>query len=153
MTNISSGDIIVKIGNSVNLLCSAEGEPPISFRWEKDNKAMKSFSRTEKPYHSSTLFVRVKDQSDFGEYTCHIQDRFTTVSHTIRLLNISGNQTIHTVYNYTSNEGACFFKTNSLNQFGVIDKCTQMNSRDIYSLQLALISKFTMDSYLKREIA
>ena len=77
-----------EIGDSVNLLCAAEGEPPISFRWEKDKTAIKSFIETEKPYHSSLLVVKVKDLSSFGEYICLIRDRFSNVSHTIRVGNI-----------------------------------------------------------------
>jgi len=85
LTNISSRDVKAEIGESVNLLCSAEGEPPVSFRWEKDKKATKSFTQIENPYHGSFLLVKIKDQSGFGEYICSIRDRFETVSYTIRV--------------------------------------------------------------------
>ena len=35
LTNMSSGDIKAKEGDLVNLLCSAQGEPPITFSWKK----------------------------------------------------------------------------------------------------------------------
>ena len=92
LSNISSRDVSAEIGKSVNLLCSAEGEPPISFRWEKEKTAMKSFTEIEKPYHSSFLVVKIEDQSSFGEYVCHIRDRYKTVSHKIQIWN-TGNRT------------------------------------------------------------
>ena len=86
LTNISSGDVKAEIGDTVNLLCSAEGEPPVSFQWQKDKTATKSFTEIKKPYHASLLVVKIKDQSAFGEYICHIRDRFETVSYTIQIL-------------------------------------------------------------------
>ena len=85
LTKISSGDIKAKEGDLVNLLCSAQGEPPITFSWKKDQKPMKSFTETEKPHRSSFLVVTVKDQISFGKYICHIKDRFQSTTHTISI--------------------------------------------------------------------
>ena len=86
MTKISSGDIKAKEGDLVNLLCSAQGEPPITFSWEKDQKPMQSLMEIEKPHRSSLLVVTVKDQTSFGKYICHIRDRFkSTTTHTISI--------------------------------------------------------------------
>ena len=83
LTNMSSGDIQAKEGDLVNLLCSAQGEPPITFSWEKDQKPLESLTETEKPHRSSFLVVKVKDETSFGKYICHIQDRLQTTVHTI----------------------------------------------------------------------
>ena len=80
---MSSGDIIAKEGDLVNLLCSAQGEPPITFSWEKDQTSLENFVETEKPYRSSFLVVTLKDQTSFGKYICHIRDRFHIITHTI----------------------------------------------------------------------
>ena len=91
MTEISSGDIKAKEGDLVNLLCSAQGEPPITFTWKKDQKSLESFTEIEKPHRSSLLVVTVKDQTSFGEYICHIQDRFQSTTHTISIKKDTGN--------------------------------------------------------------
>jgi hypothetical protein len=83
LTNMSSGDIKAKQGDLVNLLCSAPGEPPIIFSWEKDHKPLESFFEKYKPHRSSFLVVTVKDQTSFGKYICHIRDRFKNTTHTI----------------------------------------------------------------------
>ena len=83
LTKISSGDIKAKEDDLVNLLCSAQGEPPITFSWEKDQKSLESFTETEKPHRSSLLVVTVKEQTSFGKYICHIRDRFQSTTHTI----------------------------------------------------------------------
>ena len=83
LTKISSGDIKAKEGDLVNLLCSAQGEPPITFSWEKDRKSLNSLMEIEKPHRSSLLVVTVKDQTSFGEYICHIRDRFQSTNHSI----------------------------------------------------------------------
>ena len=82
---MSSGYIKAKKGDLVNLLCSAQGEPPITFSWEKDQKSLKSQCvEVENPHHcSSLLTVTVKDEKSFGKYTCHIRDRFQSTTHTI----------------------------------------------------------------------
>ena len=72
----SSGDIKAKEGDVVNLLCSAQGEPPITFKLGENRKPLESFMEKEKPHCSSLLVVTVKDQTSFGKYTCHIRDRF-----------------------------------------------------------------------------
>ena len=82
LTNISSSDIKAKEGDLVNLLCSAQGEPPITFSWKKDQKSLDSFMEKEQPHRSSLLLVKVKDESSFGKYTC-IRDRFQSTVHTI----------------------------------------------------------------------
>jgi hypothetical protein len=91
LTKISSGDIKAKEGDLVNLLCSAQGEPPITFTWKKDQKSLESFTEIEKPHRSSLLVVTVKDQTSFGEYICHIQDRFQSTTHTISIKKDTGN--------------------------------------------------------------
>ena len=93
LTNMSNGDIIAKQGDLVNLLCSAQGEPPVSFTWEKDQKPLESFMENDKPRHSSLLAVTLKDQASFGKYICHIQDRFQSTTHTVRVskVNQTGN--------------------------------------------------------------
>ena len=85
LTNMSSGDIKAKEGDLVNLLCSAQGEPPITLSWEKDQKPLESFVEKEKPHRSSFLVVKVKDETSFGKYVCHIQDRFQSTTHTISI--------------------------------------------------------------------
>ena len=82
---MSSSDIKAKEGDLVNLLCSAQGEPPITFYWEKDKKTMESFIVKENPLHSSLLVLTMKDEASFGKYICHIRDRFqkTGIAHTI----------------------------------------------------------------------
>jgi hypothetical protein len=49
LTNMSSGDIKAKQGDLVNLLCSAQGEPPIIFSWEKDTSHWKVSSKSTSP--------------------------------------------------------------------------------------------------------
>ena len=85
LTKISSGDIKAKEGDLVNLLCSAEGEPPITFSWEKDQNPLESFIEKDKPHRSSFLVVTVKDQTSFGKYICHIRDRFQSTTHSISI--------------------------------------------------------------------
>ena len=91
LTKISSGDIKAKEGDLVNLLCSAQGEPPITFSWEKDQKPLESFIEKDEPHRSSFLVVTVKDQTSFGKYICHIRDRFKSTTHTISILKDTGN--------------------------------------------------------------
>ena len=74
---MSSGNIKTKVGDLVNLLCSAQGEPPISFMWKKGQEILTSFSETQKPHHSSLLVLRIKDNDDFGKYICHIREYFS----------------------------------------------------------------------------
>jgi hypothetical protein len=93
LTKISSGDIKAKEGDLVNLLCSAEGELPITFSWEKDQKPLESFIEKDKPHRSSFLVVTVKDQTNFGKYICHIRDRFQSTTHTISIQKDTGNTT------------------------------------------------------------
>ncbi|CAB3990869.1 receptor-type tyrosine- phosphatase S-like isoform X2 [Paramuricea clavata] len=83
LTKMSSGDIKAKEGDLVNLMCSAQGEPPITFSWEKDQKPLDSIVEIEKPHRSSFLVVTVEDQSSFGKYICHIRDRFQSTTYTI----------------------------------------------------------------------
>jgi hypothetical protein len=91
LTNISSRDIKAKEGDLVNLLCSAQGEPPITFTWEKDQKSLESFFEKYKPHRSSLLVVTVEDQTSFGKYICHIRDRFQSTTHTISIKKDTGN--------------------------------------------------------------
>ena len=80
----SSADIKAKESDLVNLLCSVQGEPPITFNWEKDQKTLESFMEKEQPHRSTLLVVKIKGESSFGNYTCHIRDRFqSTTTYTI----------------------------------------------------------------------
>ncbi|XP_028402403.1 uncharacterized protein LOC114525343 [Dendronephthya gigantea] len=92
LTNMSSGDVMAKEGDLVNLLCSAQGEPPITFSWEKDGKPLESFIEKNTPYRSSVLVVTIKDEKSFGKYICNIQDRFTKTAHTISVVKLTGAQ-------------------------------------------------------------
>ncbi|CAB4022221.1 Receptor-type tyrosine- phosphatase delta, partial [Paramuricea clavata] len=86
LTKISSGDIKAKEGELVNLLCSAQGELPITFTWEKDQQPLESLVKIKQPHRSSFLVVTVKDQTSFGKYICLIRDRFKcTTTHTISI--------------------------------------------------------------------
>jgi hypothetical protein len=93
---MSSDNITANVGELVNLLCSAQGEPPITFTWKKDQRRLDSFTESQKPHRSSILVVRVKDSGFFGKYICHIQDRFGSTTHTIWILRVSdtGNSSI-----------------------------------------------------------
>ena len=98
-TNISSGDTKAKEGDLVNLLCSAQGEPPITLSWEKDQKPLESFAVVnEEPYRSSLLVVKVKDETSFGEYICDIRDRYESATHTILVEKETGKNCIHSIY-------------------------------------------------------
>ena len=82
LRRISSTKIHAMIGDTVNLLCAVRGEPPITLRWEKDKRKMESYVETEKPHRSSILSVKLSNQTSYGEYICHIQDRFSNTTHT-----------------------------------------------------------------------
>ena len=94
---MSSSDIRAKEGDLVNLLCSAQGELPITFAWGKGNKTLDSFTETKTPLRSSLLVVTVKDETSFGKYICHIRDRFQTAEHLIWIQRIEG------IYSYEDN--------------------------------------------------
>ena len=83
LPNMSSGDIKAKEGDLVSLLCSAQGKLPITFSWKKDRKLLKSFTVTDKRYRISFLVVKVKDETSFGKYICHMKDSFNSTNHTI----------------------------------------------------------------------
>ncbi|CAB4019823.1 Down syndrome cell adhesion molecule homolog isoform X2 [Paramuricea clavata] len=86
LTKISSGDIKAKEGELVNLLCSAQGELPITSTWEKDQQPLESLVKIKQPHRSSFLVVTVQDQTSFGKYICLIRDRFkSTTTHTISI--------------------------------------------------------------------
>ena len=87
----SSSKINAMIGDTVNLLCAAKGETPIIYSWKKDNKKMRSYVETEKPYRSSILSVKLINHTSYGQYICHIQDRFSNMSHTITIQSIPDN--------------------------------------------------------------
>ena len=97
LIKMSSGDIKAKEGDLVNLLCSAQGEPPITFSWEKDQKPLESLTEIEKPHRSSLLVVTLKDQTSFGKYVCNIQDRFETNTHTISVQKLEDTITVQTM--------------------------------------------------------
>ena len=78
------------IGDTVNLLCAAKGEPPIICSWKKDNKKIRSYVEIEKPYRSSVLSVKLINHTSYGQYICHIQDQFSNMSHTITIQSIPG---------------------------------------------------------------
>ena len=91
---MSSSDIKAKEGDVVNLLCSAQGEPTITFYWEKDQKTMKSTTEMDKPHRSSLLVLTVKDEASFGKYICHVQDLFQSTTHTVLVQKDEGNNAI-----------------------------------------------------------
>ncbi|XP_028416861.1 uncharacterized protein LOC114541076 [Dendronephthya gigantea] len=82
LTNMSSGDVMAKEGDLVNLLCSAQGEPPITFSWEKDQKPLEAFMEKNMPHRSSLLVVTMKGETSFGKYICHVHDRFQSTNRT-----------------------------------------------------------------------
>ena len=88
---MSSGDIKAKEGDLVNLLCSAQGEPPITFSWEKDQKPLESFMEKKNPHRSSLLVVKIKHETSFGKYICHIRDKSKSTAHTILVEKETGN--------------------------------------------------------------
>ena len=89
---MSSSDIKAKEGDLVNLLCSAQGEPPIIFYWEKDQKTVKSSVEIDKPQRlSSFLVLTIKDKTSFGQYICHIRDRFQILVQRMEDCNYQGN--------------------------------------------------------------
>ncbi|XP_028402634.1 uncharacterized protein LOC114525469 [Dendronephthya gigantea] len=92
LTNMSSGDEMAKEGDLVTLLCSAQGEPPITFSWEKDQKSLDGFIVKDMAHRSSLLVVTMKDETSFGKYICNIQDRFTKTAHTISVVKLTGAQ-------------------------------------------------------------
>ncbi|XP_028397384.1 uncharacterized protein LOC114521168 [Dendronephthya gigantea] len=83
LTNMSSGNVIGKEGDLVNLLCSAQGEPPITFSWEKDQTPLGGFIVKDMPHRSSLLVVTVKGEKSFGKYICHVHDRFQSTTYTV----------------------------------------------------------------------
>jgi hypothetical protein len=72
-------------------MCSAQGEPPITFSWEKDKKPLESLVEINNPRRSSLLVVTMKDETSFGKYTCYVRDRFQSTTHTI-WIEISGKE-------------------------------------------------------------
>ncbi|XP_028405442.1 uncharacterized protein LOC114528043 [Dendronephthya gigantea] len=96
LLNMSNGKVTAKQGDLVNLLCSVQGEPPITFQWEKDKKALDSFFESHESISSSFLVVPVKDQTGFGKYICHIRDRFHTANHTIWINKLESTSTVCT---------------------------------------------------------
>ena len=74
---MSSGDIKAKEGDLVNLLCSAQGEPPITLSWEKDQKPLESFMEKEKSHRSSLLIVIVKDETIYLSYPRSITNHYS----------------------------------------------------------------------------
>ena len=80
---MSSSDIKAKEGDVVNLLCSAQGEPPITFHWEKDKNKLKSFTENKILLRSSLLVLTMKNEASFGKYVCHARNRFKNTFHTI----------------------------------------------------------------------
>ena len=94
LTNMSSSDTKAKKGDVVNLLCSAQGESPITFYWKKDQKTMKSSTEMDKPHRSSFLVLTIKDEASFGKYICHIRDSFQSATHTVLVQKDEGNNAI-----------------------------------------------------------
>ena len=102
LTNMSSGDIKAKKGDLVNLLCSAQGEPPITFRWEKDQRTLESLVEVKNPHRFSLFVVTVEDEKSFGKYTCEIQDRFQSTTHIIWIEKYTGNIALDIVFMHLS---------------------------------------------------
>jgi hypothetical protein len=85
------------IGDTVGLLCTAKGEPPITYSWEKDNRKIQNHIETGKPHQSSILSVKLINDTSYGQYICHIQDRFSNMTHTITIQDIPG-ETLNIIY-------------------------------------------------------
>ncbi|XP_028416866.1 nectin-4-like [Dendronephthya gigantea] len=83
---------MAKEGDLVNLLCSAQGEPPITFSWEKDQTSLDGFIVKDMPHRSSLLVVTMKDETSFGKYICNIQDRFTKTAHNISVVKLTAQE-------------------------------------------------------------
>ena len=45
-------------------------------------------------YLSSLLIVKVEDETSFGKYICHIQDRFQSITHTSSVQEDTGNNSV-----------------------------------------------------------
>lgn len=64
------------LGGHVNMSCEAIAEPPASFTWIYDNKAISSNIKSDyrifyEP-HSSVLEINVRNENQFGEYKCKV---------------------------------------------------------------------------------
>jgi hypothetical protein len=46
----------------------------------------------ENAHRSSLLVVKMKDEADFGKYTCLVRDRFQSTTHTIWIEKDTGNK-------------------------------------------------------------
>ncbi|XP_055838579.1 neural cell adhesion molecule 2 [Episyrphus balteatus] len=77
------------LGGFVNLSCEAIAEPPASFTWIYDNKAIssniKSDYRIFYELHSSVLEINVRNENQFGEYKCKVANPLGHLERTIRL--------------------------------------------------------------------
>ena len=80
----SSAHVHAMIGDTVNLLCTAKGEPPLTFWWEKDNRKIPSYvEKAEKYQRSSILSVKLINQTSYGKYICYIRNQFNNITHSI----------------------------------------------------------------------
>ena len=70
-------------GNSVTLMCKADGNPSPTFRWHKSHKRIsEGFNST---WNSSTLMVTPITDDDFTRYVCTAENRVGWDAHTFLL--------------------------------------------------------------------
>lgn len=79
---MTSSNVKAKQNDLVKLSCSGKGEQPLVFTWTRNHEPLISYVDNYQSYSTSFTLVEVKDTKDFGEYICHISDRFAnTISH------------------------------------------------------------------------
>ncbi|XP_046856967.1 uncharacterized protein LOC124450355 isoform X2 [Xenia sp. Carnegie-2017] len=86
LTNMTSNNVEAKKGETVSLLCSAQGERPLTFSWTKNNKSIQSYVDNHAHFPVSFIIVHVKDEDDFGEYVCHVQTKFASTNYSIEII-------------------------------------------------------------------
>ena len=89
MTELSSSSIKARKKDTVTMICVAQGEPPITFSWKKNNQSLSSFGELQEPYPGSILLVTLKDKESFGKYICDVHDRFSQKDHSITVEDLS----------------------------------------------------------------
>ena len=96
---ILAGPVIDKFGfpenlregrrTSLHCMVSA-GDPPISFRWEKDGEPLEPASLGVKVEYfnefTSTLFFQKASQKHNGNYTCIAKNPYASANHTTSML-------------------------------------------------------------------
>lgn len=94
----TSSNVSAKNNDLVSLLCSAEGEPPLTFTWTKDQKQMASYAESHRSFSSSVLALQVSNERSFGEYVCHIRDRFSNTNRSFWIVREGKTTTMGNTY-------------------------------------------------------